>query len=416
MNEAAQNDKSQLEPVRATRKPRKQAKAKPVPKKPPRANPAPRPAGLMRISAPPERSWSLAPEEVTIIKNHVAKGATDEELKFCLAVARRRKLDPFKSQIWFVKRKDKTAEGGVRWIPMTSIDGLLHLAARDHKDFGSSDEPTYGPMKEVKWSYYDKSGKIMAPEWASVAVWKKGATRPTVCTVYWEEVYPDIGSSPMVREKPRLMLGKCALAQAVRRAYPDTGGLYISEEFQGPKEFTESGREITITPAVPAAEQAYLDREKEQMGMLTEPQREVVQRRMAEAEAKKNPVSQPAMPAPAAKEASAAKPAVVPESAAGSAPQVSPRSSAKGASSAAEPGNSAATAPYDGLTFSLRPDGDWEVEGLVSVKRGVRDLLLPFYDKPKDKIICSNTEAGKLMHQLEVRGVKARMIGDGENS
>ena len=388
MNEAAQNDKSQLEPVRATRKPRKQAKAKPVPKKPPRANPAPRPAGLMRISAPPERSWSLAPEEVTIIKNHVAKGATDEELKFCLAVARRRKLDPFKSQIWFVKRKDKTAEGGVRWIPMTSIDGLLHLAARDHKDFGSSDEPTYGPMKEVKWAYYDKSGKIMAPEWASVAVWKKGATRPTVCTVYWEEVYPEVGSSPMVREKPRLMLGKCALAQAIRRAYPDPGGLYISEEFQGPQEFTESGREITITPAVPAAEQAYLDREKEQMGMLTEPQREVVQRRMAEAEAKKNPVSQPAIPVEAVK----------------SAPP------------AAEPGNSAAGAPYDGLTFSLRPDGDWEVEGLVNVKRGVRDLLAPLYNKLKDKIICGNTEAGKLMHQLEVRGVKARMIGDGDNS
>ena len=35
MNEAAQNDKSQLEPVRATRKPRKQAKAKPAPQEVP---------------------------------------------------------------------------------------------------------------------------------------------------------------------------------------------------------------------------------------------------------------------------------------------------------------------------------------------------------------------------------------------
>jgi hypothetical protein len=198
----------------------------------------------MKIPAPRSQPWNLTTDEVALVKNHIAKGSTDEELKFCLAVARRFKLDPFRQQIWFVKRKDRTAEGGVRWVPITGINGLLHIAARDHRDFGSNDEPEFGPMKEVAWSYYENKGKIKAPEWAKVAVWKKGADRPTVATVYWDEVYPDVGAAPLVRQMPRLMLGKCALAQAMRRAYPATDGLYIPEEFQGPPEYSPTGREI----------------------------------------------------------------------------------------------------------------------------------------------------------------------------
>ena len=38
-------------------------------------------------------------------------------------------------------------------------------------------------------------------------------------------------NAPLVRQMPRLMLGKCATAQAVRKAYPATDGLYVQEEF-----------------------------------------------------------------------------------------------------------------------------------------------------------------------------------------
>jgi hypothetical protein len=199
---------------------------------------------LMRIPAPPAKPWTLTTDEVTLVRNHIAKGATDQELEFCLAVARRYKLDPFRQQIWFVKRADRSAEGGYRWIPIVGINGLQHVAARDHKDYGSVDEPEYGPLVSVAWKYYDKSGTIRAPEWARVRVWKKGAQHPTVATVYWEEIYPDVGAAPLVRQMPRLMLGKCARAQAIRQAYPATDGLYIREEFQGREEFTPGGRQI----------------------------------------------------------------------------------------------------------------------------------------------------------------------------
>src|SRR5271155_4485994 len=62
------------------------------------------------VRAPGRHPWNLTADEVIILKNNIAKNATDEELKFCLAVARRYELDPFQQQIWFVPRYDSTAE------------------------------------------------------------------------------------------------------------------------------------------------------------------------------------------------------------------------------------------------------------------------------------------------------------------
>lgn len=200
---------------------------------------------IMRIAAPVARPWQLSEEEITLVKNHIAKGATDSELQFCLTVARRYKLDPFRGQIWFVKRNDRSAEGGARWIPIVGINGLRHIAARDHADFGAIEEPEFGPLIEIKWEHYEKKGTIKAPEWARVRAWKKGFEHPIVATVYFEEIYPNVGASPMVRQMSRHMLAKCAEAHVIRKAWPGTDGLYIREEFQGPPDYTDSGRRIT---------------------------------------------------------------------------------------------------------------------------------------------------------------------------
>jgi len=211
----------------------------------------------LTIPAPTKKPWELTEQEVDLVKNHIAKGASDEELKFCLGVARRFKLDPFRGQIWFVKRRDKNLDKrdpnnkgkwitGYRWIPIVGINGLLHIAARDHKKhFGSISKITYGPMIEVEWTegYWGKDEhgeaqwkvkerhKIKVPESAEVNVYKKGDPMPTVGQVFWEEIYPSVDNAPLVRQMPRLMLGKCATAQAVRKAYPATDGLYVQEEF-----------------------------------------------------------------------------------------------------------------------------------------------------------------------------------------
>lgn len=203
---------------------------------------------IVQVLPPTEKPWLLNQEEVTLVKNSIAKGASDEELKFCLTVARRYKLDPFKQQIWFVSRWDKSADNGKGgkgahvWTPQVGINGLLFAAARDHKkDFGSVSIPEYGPMITVSGQ-----GKMQAPEWAKVKVWKKGEAEPTEAIAWWDEYSPaDLDKAPFWRKMPRRMLAKCATALAVRQAYPDLGGLYIPEEMERMgDDVTPEGRRI----------------------------------------------------------------------------------------------------------------------------------------------------------------------------
>jgi hypothetical protein len=210
---------------------------------------------IVTVQPPPEKPWLLTQDEVTIVKNSIAKGATDEELHFLLTVARRYKLDPFKQQIWFVKRWDKHAdngkggEGAFVWVPQVGINGLLFIASRDHKgDFGSVSLPEFGPGNP--------------PEWARVKVWKKGEAEPTEAEAWWSEYAPaDMSKAPFWRKMPKRMIAKCAIALAIRQAYPDLGGLYIPEECERiTEETTPEGRRIITQESGPTAKEAIAAR------------------------------------------------------------------------------------------------------------------------------------------------------------
>ena len=216
-----------------------------------RQKPKPATAAIVTVRPVPEKPWELDTEAITILKNSIAKGASDNELQYCLTVARRYKVDPFKRQIWFIRRWDASADdgkggkGAYIYTPQIGIDGLLFIAARDHRDFGSVSLPVYGPMVRV--------GSIQAPEWARVKVWKKGEPEPTEAEAYWDEYAPDVDAksqsgaykAPFWRKMPRRMISKCAIALAIRQAYPDLGGLYIPEECEKMGEdVTPNGRQI----------------------------------------------------------------------------------------------------------------------------------------------------------------------------
>ena len=214
--------------------------------------PPAKPEAIVHVAAPIEKPWEIQGEQLTILKNAVCKGASDVELQYCLTVARRYKLDPFKRQIWFVPRWDSGADNGHGgkganvYTPQVGIDGLLFMSARDHRDdFGSVSLPEYGPIKKVEGS------AIHAPEWAKVKVFKKGTAEPTEAIAYWEEYAPsDLSKAPFWRKMPRRMIGKCATALALRQAYPDLGGIYIPEECERMAEdYTPSGRQI-VAPDV----------------------------------------------------------------------------------------------------------------------------------------------------------------------
>lgn len=213
--------------------------------------------GAMVLHVPqlPEHRYALNSEQVSLIKQTIAKGASDEELALFVAVARRHRLDPFTRQLHLIPRWDRNkinadgSKGGFIRVIQIGIDGYRQMASR-HPDFGSVSDAEYGPIKEIP-----RTG-VKAPEWARVRVYKKGLAEPSVGTAYWPEFMPDnlIGETGafMWRQMPKHMLAKCAEALALRKAYPDLADIYTKEELTAANlEATPAGRQIVI-PGSPA--------------------------------------------------------------------------------------------------------------------------------------------------------------------
>lgn len=152
-------------------------------------------------------------EQIELIKNTVAKGATIDEFKLFMVVAARSGLDPFTKQIHFVKR------GGQGTI-QTGIDGYRAIAERTKTLAGIDD------------AEYDAEGKPH-PERASVTVYRliDGQKVSFTASARWSEYVPQAGQDFMWKKMPYLMLGKVAEALALRKAFPnDLSGLYTNEE------------------------------------------------------------------------------------------------------------------------------------------------------------------------------------------
>jgi phage recombination protein Bet len=168
-------------------------------------------------------SWTH--EQVELIKRTIAVNATPDELQLFLYQAKRTGLDPLSRQIHFVKRKDK---GTIQ----TAIDGYRLIADRTGKYAGSDDYlfdegiPQYLHM-------IGKDGK--APVTATVTVYKMcdGSKVAFTATAGWSEYFPGELQGFMWKKMPYLMIGKCAEALALRKAFPaELSGIYTNEEMQ----------------------------------------------------------------------------------------------------------------------------------------------------------------------------------------
>lgn len=155
----------------------------------------------------------FTPEQVGLIKRTIAAGATDDELALFLRQCRRTGLDPFARQIYCVKRQGKmTIQVG--------IDGFRLIADRSAQ-YAGNDDPVF-----------DNEEK---PRKATVTVYKivGGVRCDFTATARWDQYYPGDSQGFMWKKMPHLMLGKCAEALALRKAFPaELSGLYITEEMQ----------------------------------------------------------------------------------------------------------------------------------------------------------------------------------------
>ena len=160
-----------------------------------------------------------------------------------LAHCRRTGLDPIARQIYAIER-------GGKWGIQMSIDGARLVAERSGEYEGQT--PVEWTADGVTWVQVWLDDKN-PPAAARVGVYRKSFREPLVAVATFKAYS---AGGPMWQKMPALMLGKCAEALALRKAFPqDLSGLYTSEEMDQadqPAPQTRAPRQQP-EPAAPAA-------------------------------------------------------------------------------------------------------------------------------------------------------------------
>ncbi|MEZ5958398.1 MAG: phage recombination protein Bet [Hyphomonadaceae bacterium] len=203
-----------------------------------------------------ERSVSrdFSDAQLKLIRRTVARACTPGVDEF-IAVAALCGLDPLRRQISpLIVAADHPDRR--RLIPWTTIDGLRVIAAR-HGDYRPMEE---APVIEYDDARIDEATNPLGIVRAEVRAWRasRDAWHAVVGEAWWEEYAPLHGSpganrhsadhpetsgqehpvttltlDPSWRRMGRVMIAKCAEAQALRRGWPDVlSGLYGDEELQ----------------------------------------------------------------------------------------------------------------------------------------------------------------------------------------
>lgn len=170
----------------------------------------------------PRNGYGFDLETVNLIKEQVARGASDAELSLFLYTASRTGLDPLARQIYCIKRWDSSLSKEVMSVQV-SIDGYRLIADRTGR---------YAPGRAPTFEY-DNAGHLISAT-AYVMKYVRGTWHEVAATAYFEEYVQrkrDGGPMALWATKPRVMLSKVAEALALRRAFPaELSGVYTSDE------------------------------------------------------------------------------------------------------------------------------------------------------------------------------------------
>lgn len=159
----------------------------------------------------------LTASDIQLIRDTIAKGATDSEMKLFLERCQRMGLDPLKpGQIHFAKY------GGGPGTIIIGREGFRARAAKTGKHTGTK----LGVIR-------DESGSVLG---AWCEVYRSDWTQPAREEVFLEEY--DTGKAQWAK-MPITMIKKVAECAALRMAFPDElGGVYSAEEMDQAEERT----------------------------------------------------------------------------------------------------------------------------------------------------------------------------------
>ena len=202
----------------------------------------------LNATVTPLRARDYSSRQLALIQRTVAADCNKDEFDLFVEVARRVGLDPFRRQIYaVVYNKDKADKRKMSII--TGIDGFRAVAGRN-RDYRPDDaEPDFRYDAALKGP-----NNPLGLERAMVRCFKmspNGEWHAVVGVAYWDEFAPlkeiweydeaqgkrapsgrfELAPGSKWTTMPRVMLAKCAEAQALRRGWPeDLSGVYAPEE------------------------------------------------------------------------------------------------------------------------------------------------------------------------------------------
>lgn len=160
---------------------------------------------------------------------------SNSELAYFAQVCTRTQLDPFRRQIYAIKR-------GGRMSIQVGIDGMRAIAVRSGHYEGQT--PVQWCGDDGKWTDVWLSSK--PPAAAKVGVYRRGFREPLWAVAR----YASYAQDNLWRKMPEVMIAKCAEALALRKAFPeDISGLYSDDEMGQ----ADNDQDVRIAGAPPPA-------------------------------------------------------------------------------------------------------------------------------------------------------------------
>lgn len=190
-----------------------------------------------------------------LVRASLKEDLSDEEFEVLKYKAQTLELDPLMGHLFPVKRKNRRT-GRDQVEVQTNVDAQRLLADRTKQLVGITD-----PEFTENGGDYPTTARVVVRKLVFRGEGLEPAVAEFPAVAYWSEYYPgDGGAGFMYRNKPHTMLGKCAEALALRKAFPqETGGLYTAEEMaqaiaedegegSRPRKRSKSRQEVTQSP------------------------------------------------------------------------------------------------------------------------------------------------------------------------
>lgn len=185
-------------------------------------------------------------EQIELLKQTYAKGASDIEFKMLFAVAQRVGADPFRKEIYLIPFWDTEARRMGR-TPVVGIDWYRKQAGKS-QNYAGQGETEFGPDANTNGCVH--------PEWAITPIFNHKFSQPIRVKCFWTEVAKISKEGSAVsnwKSMPHTMLAKCSEAQGIRKAFPEeVGGVYIEEEIIPAQSYIEAEPVKTNIQAVEA--------------------------------------------------------------------------------------------------------------------------------------------------------------------